>query len=155
MIFFVLSIFDGVIMDGHPIFSVVDARLLAGIRHDFKYWMPIHYDTIKDGQNKKSHLLFSFLVRIVSLCILSAGFICQKYYTSFLLNDTPHENKCFIPRNQNHRVTFFLTVNSICVQMPFAILGVHACMLNTQVSCVIADPAICLSCSNGWEELWP
>ena len=30
-----------------------------------KYWMPIHYDTIKDGQNKKSHLLFSFLVRIV------------------------------------------------------------------------------------------
>ena len=24
-----------------------------------KYWMPIHYDTIKNGQNKKSHLLFS------------------------------------------------------------------------------------------------
>ena len=23
------------------------------------YWMPIHYDTIKDGQNKISHLLFS------------------------------------------------------------------------------------------------
>ena len=30
-----------------------------------KYWMPIHYDTIEDRQNKKSHLLFSFLVRIV------------------------------------------------------------------------------------------
>ena len=24
-----------------------------------KYWMPIHYDTIKDGQNKNSHFLFS------------------------------------------------------------------------------------------------
>ena len=32
-----------------------------------KYWMPIHYDTIEDGQNKKSHLLLSFLVRIVLL----------------------------------------------------------------------------------------
>ena len=30
-----------------------------------EYWMPIHYDTIKDGQNKNSHLLFPFLVRIV------------------------------------------------------------------------------------------
>ena len=30
----------------------------AGIHHS-KYWMPIHYDTIEDGQNKKSHLLFS------------------------------------------------------------------------------------------------
>ena len=24
----------------------------AGIHHS-KYWMPIHYDTIEDGQNKK------------------------------------------------------------------------------------------------------
>ena len=24
-----------------------------------KYWMPVHYDTIEDGQNKQSHLLFS------------------------------------------------------------------------------------------------
>ena len=31
---------------------------VAGIHHS-KYWMLIHYDTIKDGQNKKSHLLFS------------------------------------------------------------------------------------------------
>ena len=30
----------------------------AGIHHS-KYWMPIHYDTIEDGQNKKSHLSFS------------------------------------------------------------------------------------------------
>ena len=27
--------------------------------HHSKYWMPIHYDTIEDGQNKTSHLLFS------------------------------------------------------------------------------------------------
>ena len=30
----------------------------AGIHHS-KYWMPIHYDTIEDGQNNKYHLLFS------------------------------------------------------------------------------------------------
>ena len=30
----------------------------AGIHHS-KYWMPIHYDTIEDEQNQKSHLLFS------------------------------------------------------------------------------------------------
>ena len=30
----------------------------AGIHHS-TYWMPIHYDTIEDGQDKKSHLLFS------------------------------------------------------------------------------------------------
>ena len=57
---FVLPIFDGVIINGHPIFWVVD----AGVPR-IKYWMPIHYDTIEDGQSKKSHLLFSFLARIV------------------------------------------------------------------------------------------
>ena len=30
----------------------------AAIHHS-KYWMPIHYDTIKDEQNKKSDFLFS------------------------------------------------------------------------------------------------
>ena len=39
------------------ILVVVDTGY-AGIHHS-KYWMPIHYDTIEDGQNKKSHLLFS------------------------------------------------------------------------------------------------
>ena len=32
-----------------------------------KYWMPIHYDTIEDGQNKTSHLLFSFLLIVLFL----------------------------------------------------------------------------------------
>ena len=27
--------------------------------HYSKYWMSIHYDTIEDGQNKKSNVLFS------------------------------------------------------------------------------------------------
>ena len=45
-------------MDGHPIFLIVVDTVYAGIQHS-KYWMPIHYDTIEDGQNKKSHLLFS------------------------------------------------------------------------------------------------
>ena len=38
------------------ILIVVDTGY-AGIHHS-KYWMPIHYDTIEDGQNKQSHLLF-------------------------------------------------------------------------------------------------
>ena len=56
--FFVLPIFYGVIMDGHPIFQS------WWIPAHSKYWMPIHYDTIEDGQNKKSHLLSSkFLIQ--------------------------------------------------------------------------------------------
>ena len=39
------------------ILIVVDTGY-AGIIHS-KYWMPIHYDTIEDWHNKKSHLLFS------------------------------------------------------------------------------------------------
>ena len=75
MKFFVLPIFDGWasnILSGGCRRSRYPPRL--------KYWIPIHYDTIEDGQNKKSHLLFSFLVRIVYFLILSVGFICQKYY---------------------------------------------------------------------------
>ena len=64
---FVLPIFDGVIRWYPP-------RL--------KYWMPIHYDTIEDGQNKKSHLLFSFLVRIV----LFLHFIGGIYLSKILLH---------------------------------------------------------------------
>ena len=42
---------------GIHILIVVDT-CYAGIHHS-KYLKPIHYDTIEDGQNKKSHLLFS------------------------------------------------------------------------------------------------
>ena len=47
------------------ILIVVDTGY-AGIHHS-KYWMPIHYDTIEDGQNKKSHLLFSNSKLIMAL----------------------------------------------------------------------------------------
>ena len=122
MRFFVLPVFDGVIMDGHPIFSVIP-RL--------KYWMPIHYDTNEDGQNKKSHLLFSFLVRfMLFLHFISGIYLYKNIITSFhwfrLNNYTPYENKCFNPRDQIHRVAFVTRVNSVWVQMRHAIRGVHA-----------------------------
>ena len=45
---FVLPIFNRVIMNGHPIFQS------WWIPAHSKYCMPIHYDTIEDGQNKSS-----------------------------------------------------------------------------------------------------
>ena len=155
---FCFPIFDGVIMDGHPIFWVVDAGV-AGIHHDsrypprLKYWMPIHYDTIEDGQNKKSHLLFSFLVRIV-LFLHFIGGIClsKNIITSLhwfhLNNYTPYENKCFNPRNQIYRVEFVTRVNSVCIQMRYAIYGVHA---TTPRNCWTNYPP---RYSNGWAEFW-
>ena len=47
-----------------------------------KILVPIHYDTIKDGQSNKSHLLFSFLVRIV----LFLHFIGGIYLSKILLH---------------------------------------------------------------------
>ena len=76
-------------------------------RPRLKYWMPIHYDTIEDGQNKQTHLLFSFLVRIVLFLYFIGEIYCQKYHYIHWLhlnNYTPYENKCFNPRNQNHCV---------------------------------------------------
>ena len=49
------------------------------------YWMPIHYDTIKDGQNKEFYLLFSFLVRIVLFLHFIDGIYCKNIITSFIL----------------------------------------------------------------------
>ena len=48
------------------ILIVVDTGY-AGIHHS-KYWMPIHYDTIEDGQNKKS--IFYSLIEIKDELIL-------------------------------------------------------------------------------------
>ena len=42
----------------------------AGIHHS-KYGMPIHYDTIEDGQNKKSHLLFSKIIFFYEFFLIS------------------------------------------------------------------------------------
>ena len=113
-----MPISDGVIME-------------SGHSPQLKYWMPIHYDTIEDGQNKKSHLLFSFLVRIVLFFhFIGRIYLSKNIIISFhwfnLNNYTPYENKCFNPRNQIHCMAFIKHVNSVCVQMRHAICGVHA-----------------------------
>ena len=117
MRFFVFSIFDGVIMDGHPIFWEVDAGV-AGIHHDKNIWCPsIMTPSKMENKKQKSHLLFSFLVRIVLLLHLSGDLFVKNIITSFhwfhLNNYTPYENKCFNPRNQIHRVAFVKSVNRI------------------------------------------
>ena len=103
------------IMDGHPIFWVVDQPVSTTI----KYWMPIHYDTIKNGQKKISS--FSLILSWNWVIFAFYWQICQKCYykfTSFHLNNyTPYENKCFNPSNQIHGVAFVMRVNSVCVQM--------------------------------------
>ena len=38
--------------------------------HHSKLWMPIHYATIEDGKNKKSHLLFS---KLKGLSVIASG----------------------------------------------------------------------------------
>ena len=61
------------------ILIVVDTGY-AGIHHS-KYWMPIHYDTIEDGQNKKSHLLFSNSKLMEFECISAKNLdIPQKFH---------------------------------------------------------------------------
>ena len=75
----------------------------AGINHS-NYWMPIHYDTVENGENKKSHLLFSFLVRIVLFLhfiggiYLSNNYIITSFHWLHLNNYIPYENRYFNPR---------------------------------------------------------
>ena len=45
-----------------------------------RYWMFIHYETVEDGKTRKSHLSFSFLVRIV----LFVHFIERIYLSKIL-----------------------------------------------------------------------
>ena len=53
--------------------------------------MPIHYDTIEDGQNKtKQTKISSFILNLIYNCvifffILSTWFICPQYYGNILL----------------------------------------------------------------------
>ena len=60
MRFFVLLIFDGVIIDGQPIFWVVDVSI-AGIHQDWNIGCPSIITPSKMGKTKKSHFLFSFV----------------------------------------------------------------------------------------------
>ena len=126
MRFFVLPIFDGVIMDGHPIFWVVD----TGVHHS-KYWMPIHYDTIEDGQNKKSHLLFSLLVGIVSLMHFIGGIYLSKillhHFISFIWIITP-------------LLKINVSIQDVCVDVSRDTRSLR--VLNTQLPRVTAERAI-------------
>ena len=51
-----------------------------------KYWMLIHYDTIEDGQNIKSHLLFSFLVRTVLFLYFTGGISLSKIFVHHFID---------------------------------------------------------------------
>ena len=79
-----------------------------------KYWMPIHYDIIEDredGQNIKSHLLFSFLVRIyvifafhwwdlfVKNIITSFHWLHLNNYTLMKINVSIQETKIIVWRS--------------------------------------------------------
>ena len=73
--------------------------------------MPVSYDTIKDRQNKKSHLLFSFLVKNVLFLHFIGGIYGQKYNPIFFLlhfNIYPlvKINVSIHGTNQHHRVVF-------------------------------------------------
>ena len=60
MRFFVLAIFDSVVL------QYFEWCMLAQLVSIFiKILDPIHYDTMEDGKNQKSHFSFLFLVRIV------------------------------------------------------------------------------------------
>ena len=135
MRFFVLPIFGGVIMDtwaSTPVsttIKILDAHPL---------W-----------QHRR------FLVRNV----LSLHFISGIYLSNILLHHfigfiwiiTPlTKKKCFSPRNQIHGVAFVTRVNSVCVQMRYA---VFTCVkyATTPRNCWTRYPP---RYSNGWAEFW-
>ena len=96
-------------------------RRVKPVSTTIKNWMSIHYDTVDDGQNRKSYPLFSILFRIVFFFLYVVdGIYLSKIITTFHLhllnNKFPYENKCFNPNTQNHRMVSVLGVNSVCVQ---------------------------------------
>ena len=121
--FFVLPIFNG--CHNGWASNILSSRYPPRL----KYWMPIHYDTIEDGQNKKSHLLFSFLVYCGFFAFHRRDLFVKNIITSYhwfhLNNFTLYENKCFNPRNQIHHVVFIMRINSVCIKMRHTIRGVH------------------------------
>ena len=79
MRFFILPIFDGIIMDGYPIFWVVDAGV-AGIHHDANIGCPSIMTPSKMDKTKNLIFYSHSYVGLCYFCISLAGFICQKYY---------------------------------------------------------------------------
>ena len=99
-----------------------------GIQH-FEWWMPAYVawwaqnktNKQTNKKEKRNHLLFSFLVRIVLFLHFYRRDLLQKellhhFHWLHLNNYAPYENKCFNPRNQNHRAALATRVNFICAR---------------------------------------
>ena len=122
-----------------------------------KFWMPIHYDTIKDGQNKISHLLFSFLVRIVLFLHFIGGIYLSKIllhqFIGFIWIITP-----LIKTNVSIQETKFIAWHSSRTLILFA----YRCVTRYAVfTCVKYATTPRKSWtrypprySNGWAEFW-
>ena len=113
--------------------------------------MPIHYDTIEDGQNKKSHLLFSFLVRIVLFLHFISGFIWQKillrHFIGFIWIITP-----LMRINVSIQETKIIAWHLSRTYILFAYRCITRYAVFTPRSCWTRYPSWC---SNGWAEFCP
>ena len=120
------------------------------------YRIPTHYDIIQDGQNKKSHLLFLFLIRMCIFCnFYGRDLFVKKYYYIVLL--------AYI--NSHISNTPLLKINIAIQETKIIAWRSSRCtLLNTfayrggtwdtvQVS-RIRNFAIQFSSSNGWTEPW-
>ena len=93
----------------------------AGIHHS-KYRMPIHYDTIEDGQNKTSHSLFSNQMALVNLkwspCQHRTTEIDRKWMALNILNICHHTEGliyfCFLFRYRIFNAYFQVGTTKVC-----------------------------------------
>ena len=110
--------------DGHPIFWVVDAGLAIKILGVHPLWHHRRW-----AKQKISSFILILTYDYVMFAFYRWDLFVKNISTSFhwlnLNNYTPHENKCFDPRNQNHCMVFVTRLNSVCVQMRHAISSVH------------------------------
>ena len=123
-----------------------------------KYWMCIvHYDTIEDGQNKKSHLLFSFLVRIVLFLHFSREIYLSKiffrHFVGFIWIITPLMKINVSIQETKIILAFVMRVNSVSVQMRYVVF-MRVKYASTQCNCWMCYQSWS---SNGWAKFssWP
>ena len=119
--------------------------------------MPIHYDTIKDGQNKISHLLFSFLVRIVLFLHFIGGIYLSKillhHFIGFIWIITP-----LMKTNVSIQETKFIAWRWSRAWILFAYRCVTRFAVFTRVKYATTPRKSWTRCpprySNGWAEFW-
>ena len=130
------------------LFCVVDASVAGtGIHHYYNIGCPPLWHHQR-WQNKKIHLLFSFLVRIMLFLHASGG-------TLIFVNNGTLENKCFNSKNQNQRAfvtpcKLHLHTNEAC-QTWCTHANLHAIINN--YSCGIVVHTVHHKCLNGWAKL--